>query len=94
MDQLRKPSGEGEGTEHTSRISVRRWLVAVVGERWLPALVTPRTVDPAEKKSERVTTRLGGVPFAPFLRTVSVGVAGVSPRLETTFGQPTRSGGG
>ena len=90
------------GTEHTSWISVRRPLVAVVGEGWLPAVVTRRIVDSADKNAENsLWTRFGGLPPAPFLRTPSeVSIeAGVSHpasplELEQLLGRLTRMVGG
>lgn len=79
-----------------------------MGEGWLPAVVTRRAVDPADKKAEKVTAHLAGVPPAPPRRGVAVGIAGVSSpvspafRFKTaevaSFGKPlrhlTRVGGG
>jgi len=44
------------GNIHTSPISVRSALAAVVGDGWLPVVATRSTVDPADKKVERLTT--------------------------------------
>lgn len=38
------------GVKHTSPISVRSAVAAVVNDGWLPVAATRRTVDPADKK--------------------------------------------
>lgn len=97
------------GRGHTSPISVRSAL-AVVGDGWLPVVVTRRTVDPADKKVEKFTARLGDAPStsSPEPRTVAIGIAGVSPpkilfhlvraagvvSLGRLFGHRARVGGG
>ena len=90
---MRPESAEGDerrAIERTSRISVRRRFVAVVGEGWLPAVETRRTDDPADKKA--ANSRLDNVPSAPVVssggRRVDVPMArrggGFQSRTETS----------
>ena len=71
------------GIKRTSWIPVRSAL-AVVGDRWLPVVVTRRTVDPADKKVEKSTSRLDDALPTQSSEprrtvTVAIGIAGVSP---------------
>lgn len=97
------------GAERTSPISVRSAALAVVGDGWLPVVVTRMTVDPDDRKFERLATQLDDVlpTSSSEFRTVVIEISGVSsltiPQLRTRagvaslgrlFGHRARVGGG